>query len=131
MININRSTALMLLRISLGIVFVWFGALKLFAISPVAPLIQAVYPSFPYPATVVGMGILEVVIGLGFLFNKMIKATVGLMWLQMLGIFGCFVIAPHLFFNHKNLLLLTSDGEFIIKNLVFLAASLVVLTHRE
>jgi len=128
---IKQSSALKLLRISLGIVFVWFGVLKLFAVSPIVYLIKEVYPSFPYPATIIFMGALETIIGLGFLFNRMIKATVGLMWLQMLGIFGCFVIAPHLFFNHKNLLLLTSDGEFIIKNLVFLAASLVVLTHRE
>ena len=124
----NKSNSLLLLRISLGIVFIWFGLLKVLGLSPVANMIQAVYQSFPYPAFIIFLGAWEVLIGLGFLFNKMIKATVALMWLQMAGIFLCFILAPYLFFQFGNPLVLTTYGEFIIKNLVFLAASLVVLT---
>ncbi len=128
---IKPSSALSLLRLSLGIVFLWFGALKVFGVSPIVGLIQAIYPSFPYPLAIMAIGFTEIVIGVGFLYPKMVKATVVLMWLQMAGIFGGLVIAPHLFFVHSNPLLLTTDGEFVIKNLVFLAASLVVLTHQD
>ncbi len=128
---IKHSSALSMLRLSLGIVFVWFGALKVFGVSPIVGLIQGIYPSFPYPFAVAAIGIVEILIGLGFLSGKMIKATTTLMWLQMAGIFGGLVIAPHLFFVHSNPLLLTTDGEFVIKNLVLLAASLVVLTHQD
>ena len=125
---IKKSTALVLLRLSLGIVFVWFGVLKILGVSPVTGMIQAAYPSFPEPAFMVFLGVWEVLIGLGFLFNKMIKATVALMWLQMAGIFLCLILVPQLFFQHGNPLILTSDGEFVIKNLVLLASSLTVLS---
>ncbi len=128
---INQKKSLELLRISLGVVFVWFGALKVFGVSPIVPLIQSIYPSFPYPFAVLAIGLAEIVIGIGFLVPKMIRATVVLMWLQMAGIFAGLVLAPHLFFNHSNPLLLTTDGEFVIKNLVLLAGSLVVLTHHD
>lgn len=128
---INQSSSLRLLRVSLGVVFIWFGALKVFGASPIVPLIKSIYPSFPYPLAVLAIGIVEILIGLGFLSGKMIKATTVLMWLQMAGIFAGLVIAPHLFFNNSNPILLTTDGEFVIKNLVILAASLVVLTHRD
>lgn len=126
---IKRSTALMLLRVSLGIVFVWFGVLKLLGVSPVETMIRTVYPSFPFPFTMYALGVIEVLIGLNFLLNRALKVTVAVMWLQMAGIFSCLVLAPHLFFQHSNPLLLTADGEFIIKNLVLLAASLVVLAE--
>ena len=125
---IKKTTALTLLRISLGVVFAWFGLLKIFGASPVSGMIYSTYPLFPEPAFIIVLGFWEVLIGVGFLCNKMIKATVALMWLQMGGIFSCLVLAPQLFFQHGNLFLLTSDGEFIIKNLVLLGASLVVLS---
>jgi uncharacterized membrane protein YkgB len=117
--------------VSLGIVFVWFGLLKIFGVSPVEGMIRTIYPSFPYPFTLYALGAVEALIGLNFLLNRAIKATVAVMWLQMAGIFSGLVLAPHLFFQHGNPFLLTSDGEFVIKNLILLAASLVVLTHQE
>jgi uncharacterized membrane protein YkgB len=126
---IRKPIALMLLRVSLGVVFVWFGGLKIIGLSPVAPIIHATYRWFPGPGFIVFLGIWEVLIGLGFLLNKFIKAAVALMWLQMAGIFGCLVLVPSLFFAHGNPFVLTTYGEFIIKNIVLLAGSLVVLTH--
>lgn len=128
---IKKSTALLLLRLSLGLVFIWFGALKIFGVSPVVGMIQTAYPSFPEPVFIIFLGVWEMLIGLGFIFNRMIKATVALMWLQMAGIFYCLIIAPQLFFQNGNPFLLTADGEFVIKNIVLLAASVVVLTHRD
>ena len=124
---IKQTTAIRLLGVSLGIVFVWFGALKVLGVSPVEGMIRSVYPAFPYPLTMYVLGVIEILIGINFLLNRALKITVAVMWLQMAGIFSCLVLAPHLFFQHGNPLLLTADGEFIIKNLVLLAGSLVPL----
>jgi hypothetical protein len=45
---------------------------------------------------------------------------------QMAGRFLTFVVLPHVCFRHGNPLLLTVEGEFVVKNLVLLAAGPVV-----
>lgn len=45
---------------------------------------------------------------------------------QMLGTFLTAIVLPHVVFRDGNPLLLTVEGEFILKNLVLLAAGLVV-----
>lgn len=121
-----RKNSIVCLRVSLGIVFLWFGALKIFGVTPVAGLIQSSYPFFPYPAFIVFLGVWEAAIGLGFIAKRALPATIALMWLQMLGTFGSLVLLPSLFFQHGNIFLLTTEGEFVIKNLVLVAASMVI-----
>jgi putative oxidoreductase len=115
-----------LLRISLGIVYVWFGALKIAGTSPVFTLIETLHPSYPEPMFFMILGVWEVLVGLGFLFGKFLRTTLVLMWAQMGGIMIGLVTDPHLFFQAASPLSLTYDGEFLIKNLVLIAASLVI-----
>ena len=115
-----------LLRVALGIVFLWFGALKIFGVSPVGPMIAATYSVFPYHAFMLVLGIWEVVIGFGLLYKIALRATLALLWLQMAGTLLAVLLAPHLFFHGKNIFLLTTEGEFVIKNLVLIAAGVVI-----
>jgi putative oxidoreductase len=113
------------LRIALGIVYVWFGALKLTEVSPVVGLIHETYTFFPgWFVTALAIG--EIVIGLGLIFWVAPRTTVVLLWMQLAGTFGCFVLNPSLFFMHGNPLLLTMWGEFVVKNIVFVAAGLAI-----
>lgn len=114
------------LRVSLGIVFLWFGALKLAGVSPVADLIHATYSFFPTDAFMLLLGIWEALIGLGLIFKIALRTTLFLLWLQMAGTFLAFALNPWIFFQHGNLFLLTADGEFVVKNFVLIAAGLVV-----
>ena len=114
------------IRISLGIVFLWFGLLKVMGLSPVEEMVTGVYSFVPQPLMFLSVGIFEVIIGLGFLLNKWLKYTVILFWLQMIGVFLSLVIAPAVFFTNGNPLLITMEGEFVVKNIVFIAASLVL-----
>jgi len=120
--------ALPVLRVSLAIVFLWFGLLKLFGVSPVVELIQTSFSFMPYPAFITILGVWEVLIGLGLLFKIAPRVTLPLLWLQMLGTFGSLVLNPGLFFS-GNVFLLTTEGEFVVKNLVLVAASLVIGSH--
>ena len=51
------------------------------------------------------------------------------MCLHLGGTFLTFMMVPRLMFQADNLLLLTTDGEFVVKNLVLITAGLVLLTH--
>src|SRR5262245_27172364 len=123
-----RRVAVPLLRISLGIVFVWFGMLKIFEVSPVAEFVaRTVYwvdPTFFVPA----LGVFEVTLGVLLLLGRMMRLTLLLFLAQMVGTFLSFLILPNVTFQHGNPLLLTVEGEFVVKNLVLIAAALVVGT---
>jgi uncharacterized membrane protein YkgB len=127
-----RATAFMarhgiqFLRVSLAIVFIWFGALKLVGRSPVADLVAGTLPWFLPEPTVIAIGVLEVLIGLGLLFRVALRATLLLFWLQMGGTFLVLVMQPGRAFQGFNPLLLTTEGEFVIKNLILISAGLVV-----
>lgn len=120
--------SLLLLRVALAATFIWFGALKIFGVSPVADLVaQTVYwvsPKF----FVSFLGVWEVVIGLGLLFAVALRFVLFLFVLQMAGTFLVLVLRPEVAFQSGNPLLLTVTGEFVIKNLVLIAAGMVIGT---
>lgn len=114
------------LRIALGMVFLWFGALKIAGFSPVFDLLEKTWSFIPTSAFVIGLGILEIIIGIGLLAKKCLRTTLALLWLQMLGTLITPFLAPEIFFSHNIPLLLTLEGEFIVKNFVLIAAGIVI-----
>lgn len=115
-----------LLRISLGIVFLWFGVLKVIGQSPVEYLIAQTYSFLPAKEFIYFLGVWEIIIGLGLLFKVSLRPTLMLLLLQMAGTFVAPLLNPALFFKDSNLLLLTTEGEFVVKNLVLVAGALVI-----
>lgn len=115
-----------ILRVALGIVFLWFGALKLIGASPVKEMIALTYPFFPQQTFLIVLGVWEAAIGLGLIFKIAPRTTILLLWLQMTGTIFATILSPGLFFQHMNPLLLTKDGEFVAKNLILIAASIAV-----
>lgn len=125
LIEFLRKHSSLILRLSLGIVFVWFGALKVTGTSPVADLLEKTVWWLPSSATVLALGITEVVIGLGLIFRIAPRVILLLFTLQMIGTFLTFFVVPGMMFE-GNPLKLTVLGEFVVKNLVLLAAGLSV-----
>ncbi len=115
-----------LLRVALGLVFVWFGLLKVFRISPVADLVaQTVYwipPKFFVPF----LGCWEIFVGVGLLFRVLLRTVLLLFFLQMAGTFLVLILRPAVAFQNGNPLLLTTIGEFVVKNLVLISAGLAI-----
>lgn len=126
MIAFMHAYGIRILRIALGVVFFWFGALKLLGVSPVTAIVASTYSLFPTKSFILILGFLEVAIGAGLLFKLFLRPTLFLLWLQMAGTFVSFALAPSLFFFQGNPLVLTVEGEFVIKNLVLIAASIVI-----
>ena len=115
-----------ILRVSLGIVFLWFGVLKVIDRSPVADLVISTLFWAPEEYVVQALGVFEIVVGVGLLAGIALRAVLTMFWLQMLGTFLVFVIRPGVAFRDGNPFLLTTEGEFVVKNVVLIAAGLVV-----
>ena len=114
------------LRVSLGIVFVWFGAMKVFDVTPVADLVASTVYWFDPNWVVPVLGVLEVIVGVGLLFRIALRLVLGLFAVQMVGTFLVLALLPEVSFDGGNPLLLTVEGEFVVKNLVLLSAGMVV-----
>ncbi|MBF8289415.1 MAG: hypothetical protein HW391_383 [Chloroflexi bacterium] len=119
------------LRIGLGIVFLWFGALKFFpGASPAETLAArtielltggAVGPSVSLPV----LATWESLIGIGLLAGRFMRATLLLLGLQMLGTLTPLVLFPAETFSSFPLVP-TLEGQYIIKNIVLIGAAMVV-----
>jgi putative oxidoreductase len=125
-LNLLNRAALPMLRISLAIVFVWFGTLKIFGVTPVAELVADTVYWFDPEWFVPLLGLFELAVGTGLLIGRGLRAVLVLFALQMLGTFLVLVVQPEVAFQSGNPLLLTTDGEFVVKNLVLLSAGLLI-----
>jgi putative oxidoreductase len=120
----------LLLRGSLGVTFAWFGALKL-AGEPTLPasLIAAITPFADPDLSVPLVGAFEVVLGAGLLLGRWMPVWLAAAALQLSGTFLVLVLRPDVAFVDGNPLLLTVEGEFVVKNLVLLAATASLALH--
>lgn len=117
---------LTLLRISVGIIFLWFGALKLIpGASPAESLIQHSLPFLPMELFLPVLAIWEMIIGLGFITGKFMRLTILLMIFQMIGAASPIVLNPTAVFV-KFPFVLTLEGQYIIKNAVLVSAAFVI-----
>ncbi len=127
-IGLVQAYSILVLRIGLGVVFVWFGALKIFGVSPAAALVTKTLFFLPPHVAVLGLGIIEIIIGLGLLTGYAIRVTLFVFSAQMTGTFLTVIVRPDLVFEGGKLLQLSADGEFIVKNFVLISAGLVILS---
>ena len=109
------SYAISLLRIALGITYIWFGGLKILGVSPVAELVAKTLFFLPGQVVVPFMGIWEVAIGIGLLLRLALRFTLLMMCLQLAGTFLVLIVQPQLAFQNMNPLLLTETVELVIK----------------
>ena len=118
------------LRISLAVVFVWFGILKPLGISPAEPLVRLTVASMPVFSTDVWVSVIgwwEVAIGILFLSRRTTRLAIALLALQMVGTFLPLVLLPEITFQELGSpVALTMEGQYIVKNLLIISAALVV-----
>ncbi|MCZ2860654.1 DoxX family protein [Blastococcus sp. VKM Ac-2987] len=115
------------LRLSLALVFVWFGALKLTGDTPVEGLIAATLPFVSPDVAVPVLGLVEIAIGLAVAAGIAPRVVLLVLAGHLTGTFLSFVTATGLMVTDGNPLLLTADGEFVLKNLVLISAALVLV----
>jgi uncharacterized membrane protein YkgB len=110
-------------RASLAVIFVWFGLLKVCGVSPAAELVSRTFFFIPARIIVPTLGAVEVAIGLCFLFPRLLAVGLVLLALHLPGTFLSLIVVPQMCFDHSPFLL-TTNGEFIVKNLLLISAAL-------
>jgi putative oxidoreductase len=119
--------SLPLLRIGLGVVFSWFGALKLTGSTPVGELVARTLPFLPAHWFVPALGIFEALLGVALLAGRFLPVVAALMVAHLTGTFLVLVTQPDVAFQNGNPLMLTMTGEFVVKNVVLIIAGLLLI----
>ena len=120
-----------LARVSLGIVFLWFGLLKFIpGWSPAEGLAGRTMSDLtggrlPPATALLILAVWETMIGVGLLVGRWLRFTLALLFLQMPGTMLPLFMYPSEMFTVVPFAP-TLEGQYIIKNLVLISAALVV-----
>ena len=118
------------LRISLGLVFLGFGLLKFVpGLSPAQDLAEETMARLTFDLVPGGVGLvlvasLETAIGLCLVTGKFLRLGLALLGMAMVGILSPLVLLPGELFDRPYEP--TLAGQYVLKDLVLLAAGLVV-----
>src|SRR3984957_332839 len=122
---------ILLTRLALGLVFLWFGALKfahgMSEAEDVArrTLVKLTFGLLPSEVCVYVLASWECVIGVGLLSGKFLRSTLLLLFLQLPGTFLPLLFFPSETWKHFPYAP-TLEGQYIIKNIVLISAAIVV-----
>jgi uncharacterized membrane protein YphA (DoxX/SURF4 family) len=124
--NFMADYGMLVLRLGLGIVFLWFGILKFFpGLSPAEGLVRNTVYFIDPDIFIYVLALWESLIGLGLITGKFMRTTLLLLFLQMPGTALPLLVLPEVVWTHFPFGL-TLEGQYIIKNLVLIGAGLVL-----
>lgn len=122
-----------LARGAIFIVYTWFGALKLFGVSPANPLVQTLQertiPWFTFPSFILFFGALECAIGISFLFPKATRLSIFLLFIHLVTTAMPLFLLPAMAWQAP--FVPTLEGQYIIKNVLIVAAALAIGAHER
>lgn len=123
-----EAVAPLIMRVALGVVFVWFGALKIANVTPVAKLVADTLAWVPVDPDVLlpALGAFEIVLGAMVVVGWQLRLVLTVLIAHLCGTFLVLVVLPQVAFERGNPLLLTTIGEFVVKNVVFIAAAVLL-----
>lgn len=131
LIRFFRRISLPSARFGLFVVFFWFGALKVLGLSPASGLVQSLFEQtisfMPFHVFLIGFGIFECIIGILFLIKGMERVVIPLLLIHMITTFGPLVYLPSE--SWQSFMVPTLAGQYIIKNLVIVAAGIGIAAH--
>lgn len=113
-------------RFSIFLIFFWFGLIKLLGISPASPLAKALTEQTVglqyFDMLFAVLALLEVVIGLLFLFPKATRIVIPLLLVHMAIVCSPLLLVPS--YTWQQLFVPTLEGQYIIKNAVVIAVAI-------
>jgi len=133
LINFFRRTFLPVARLSLFIVFFWFGLLKLLGHSPATPIAQELINNTVGAAyfneLYIALALLECLIGILFLFPKAARLVVPLLLVHMITVSSPLLLVSEM--TWKTFMVPTLEGQYIIKNVAIIAVAIGVAAHTK
>ncbi len=131
LIKFFRKLSIPSARFGLFVVFFWFGALKVLGLSPASGLVQSLFEQtisfMSFPTFLIVFGLFECLIGILFLIKGMERIVIPLLLVHMITTFGPLVYLPEESWN--GFLVPTLAGQYIIKNLIIIAAGIGIAAH--
>jgi uncharacterized membrane protein YkgB len=119
------------LRLSIGIIFIWFGGLKFFTgLSPAEDLALSTidlltFGIIPSDIALILLATFEVLIGILMTAGKYLRFTILLLLGQMIGTMSPIFLFPDIVFADIPFVL-TIEGQYIFKNFVVISAAIVI-----
>jgi uncharacterized membrane protein YkgB len=125
-IEFFKKTYIPVARISIFLVFFWFGLIKILGLSPASPLAEALTAKTVgmqyFDTLFIVLAVLECIIGLLFLFPKMTRVVIPLLLFHMVIVCSPLVLVPE--FTWQLPFVPTLEGQYIIKNAVVVAVAI-------
>ena len=129
--NMAHKNSIVILRISIGIIFLWFGLLKFFpGLCPAEDLANKTinvltFDLLPDRTDMVLLGIWECAIGISMVFGIFMNKVLVLLFVHMICTLSPMVLFPNLTFTQFPYAF-TLEGQYIMKNLIILSAGMVI-----
>lgn len=131
LIHFFRRVSVPAARVGLFVVFFWFGLLKVIDLSPASPLVQALFertmPIMSFSLFMILFGLFEMLIGVLFLIKGYERIVIPLLFIHMITTFMPLFLVPSA--TWSRFLVPTLEGQYIIKNLVIIAAAIGIAAH--
>lgn len=126
-----RRNFIMFARISLAVVYIWFGLLKVLGLSPASGLVHDLFNAtihfMSFGTFYILFAWFEILIGVLFLIPRLTRFVIPLLLFHMITTFMPLVFLPSEAWN--GFLVLTLPGQYIVKNLVIIAVALGIAAH--
>lgn len=126
LISFFSRTFIPVARISIFLVFFWFGLIKLLGLSAAGPLAMALIDKTVgiqyFDVLFVVLALVECVIGLLFLFPRATRVVVPLLLMHMIIVCSPLLLVPE--HTWQTFLVPTLEGQYIIKNAVVIAVAI-------
>jgi len=118
-------------RVAIFIVYFWFGALKLFNLSPAQPLVQSLLertlPFISFQNFIILFALFEMLIGLLFLIRGAERWVMVLLAIHLFTTCLPLVLLPQI--TWQGFLVPTLEGQYIIKNVLIIALAIVIVSQ--
>jgi uncharacterized membrane protein YkgB len=133
LIHFFRKISMPFARLSLFIIFFWFGVLKVIGLSFATPLVQRLFEQtisgIPFDTFIILFGLLECLIGLLFLFPKLVRIVMPILFIHMVTTSMPLFLLPGE--TWASFFVPTLEGQYIIKNLAIIAVAILMAANLE
>ncbi len=131
LIKFFKKISVPMARFSLFVIFFWFGTLKVIGISPATPLVKQLFErtitGVSFQDFIIFFGAFEMLIGILFLIKGLERLVIPLLAIHMITTFLPLALLPQV--TWSSFLVPTLEGQYIIKNLVVIAAAIGIAAH--
>ncbi|MDB5255046.1 MAG: hypothetical protein JWL92_422 [Candidatus Nomurabacteria bacterium] len=131
LIHFFRKISIPLARISLFVIYFWFGILKVLGLSPASGLVYALHaqtiPLVPFYAFYIAFALFECLIGILFLIKGAERIVIPLLLIHLFTTILPLIFLPGMVW--QMWFVPTLEGQYIIKNLALITAAIAIAAH--